>query len=77
MGDHADHIHVGYTPTVTPGEEGKQFVRMLKPSQWERLIGRLGEIENPDIPTGPSKYSTPAGKSNGNGGRASKAHVGE
>jgi hypothetical protein len=74
MGDHADHIHVGYTPTYGPGEKGKQIVRLLKPKQWERLIGRLGEIENPEIPTGPSKYSQPAGKSSG---RASAPHVGE
>ena len=78
MGDHADHIHVGYSPTATTGG-GKQFVRMLKPQQWERLIGRLGEIENPDIPTGPSKYSLPAGGNDGKNrnGRSSDAHIGE
>jgi hypothetical protein len=76
MGDHADHIHVGYTPTYNPEEKGKQFVQLLKPKQWERLIGRLGEIENPEIPTGPAKYSQPAGKGKSSG-RASAPHVGE
>jgi len=81
MGDHADHIHVGYQPLYAPGEEGKQFVRLLKPEQWERLIGRIAEIENPEIPTGPSKYSLPAdnddNKSKKRNGRSSDAHIGE
>ena len=27
---------------------------MLKPDQWQRLIDRLGEIDNPTVPTKPS-----------------------
>jgi hypothetical protein len=73
MDDHADHIHVGYQPIYGPGQEGKQFVRLLKATQWERLIDRLGEIDNPSIPTGPAKYSGKTGKN----GRASGAHYGE
>jgi murein DD-endopeptidase MepM/ murein hydrolase activator NlpD len=34
----------------------------LAPDKWDRLIKRLDKIENPDVPTAPSKYSLPAGK---------------
>jgi murein DD-endopeptidase MepM/ murein hydrolase activator NlpD len=34
----------------------------LAPDKWNRLIRRLGKIENPTVPTAPSKYSLPAGK---------------
>ncbi len=54
MGDHADHVHVGYsisgaaTPSGPVGEVlGDQ--RLLDSSQWRRLIRRLGEIENPKV----------------------------
>jgi len=62
MADHYDHVHVGYHPTAT-GREAR-FAALLKPQQWQRLIGRLGEIENPDVPVHPSKYSLPD-KTNG------------
>ncbi|HEX6115535.1 MAG TPA: lytic murein transglycosylase [Solirubrobacterales bacterium] len=80
MGDHADHIHVGYQPLYDAQEQDKQFVRMLKPEQWERLIGRIAEIDNPEIPTGPAKYSLPADgdeKGKRRSGRSSDAHIGE
>jgi hypothetical protein len=95
MGDHADHIHVGFTPAAGPGSGSvsRQFNQILKPSQWERLIDRLGEIENPDVPTEVSKYATPANKPKDKGTgkgdkgksqggtqdkrRASGAHIGE
>jgi hypothetical protein len=83
MADHADHVHVGYAALGGPGSpEDKQFVQLLKPDQWERLIGRIAEIENPEVPTGPSKFSLPAGKdkqkaAGDSGKRASSAHVGE
>ena len=53
MGDHADHVHVGYsisgaaTPTAAGGAGDRQ--RLLDSSQWRRLIRRLGEIENPEV----------------------------
>jgi hypothetical protein len=34
---------------------------MLKPDQWTRLIKRLGEIQNPQVPLKPSKAALPAG----------------
>src|SRR4051812_1005455 len=55
--DHYDHVHVGYHP-IEGGPEA-QFTALLKPDQWQRLIGRLGQIENPDVPVRPSKYAVP------------------
>jgi len=57
MADHADHVHIGYSPLGGSGEA--QFVQLLKADQWERLIGRLGEIENPEVPTEPSESALP------------------
>jgi hypothetical protein len=76
MGDHADHVHVGYAASGATGPAAeRQFAQILKPDQWRRLIGRLAEIDNPEVPTSPSRYAVPAGK----GGRnhASPAHKGE
>lgn len=70
MGDHDDHIHVGYTPTAGAGGQIGQFAQVLKPEQWERLIDRLGEIDNPEVPTKPSDAAIPTD-------RASDAHRGE
>jgi len=41
----------------------------LSPDKWNRLIRRLGEIENPEVPSGPSRYALPdsAGKQGGAG----------
>ena len=47
---------------------------MLKPGQWSDLLARLREIDNPVVPTKPSKYSLPAENA---GKRASDAHAGE
>ena len=70
--DHADHIHVGFQPLFGSNSKlGKQLNSVLKPGQWRKLINRLGKIENPTVPTKPSKYSIKVPK------RASKAHVGE
>ncbi len=79
MGDHHDHVHVGYSPVAGPGSgEDEQFVQLLKPDQWKRLIGRIAEIDNPDVPTKASKFSLPASDRKGKQShRASAAHVGE
>ena len=58
QGDHADHIHVGFQPLA--GDSAKlqrQYSSVLKPDQWVKLIDRLNQIENPVVPTKPSKYS--------------------
>ena len=57
MADHYDHVHVGYHPVESALEA--QFSALLKPDQWQRLIDRLGEIENPDVPVSPSKFAIP------------------
>jgi Transglycosylase SLT domain/Peptidase family M23 len=59
MADHYDHVHVGYHQLGFGSPLEAQFSALLKPDQWQRLINRLGEIENPDVPTAPSKYSLP------------------
>jgi hypothetical protein len=54
--DHADHIHVGFQPLYGANTKlGRQLSAILKPSQWTRLIERLGEIDNPTVPINPSK----------------------
>ncbi len=62
MPDHYDHVHIGYHP-IEGGPEAR-FTALLKPNQWQRLINRLGQIENPDVPVQPSKYAVPD-KTNG------------
>ena len=59
MPDHDDHIHVGYTFTSS-GNSVKQLGEILKPEQWQRLIERLGEIQNPKVPAKPSSAALPA-----------------
>ncbi len=51
--DHADHIHVGFQPVGF----GSDLRAILKPEQWTKLVDRLGAIENPVVPTKPSKYA--------------------
>jgi Transglycosylase SLT domain len=73
MSDHGDHIHVGFQPMFGDNKKlGKQALAVLEPGQWSDLISRLREIENPVVPTKPSKYALPAKQK-----RASHAHAGE
>jgi hypothetical protein len=72
LSDHYDHVHVGWQPLYGSGELSKQFNALLKPDQWQRLISRLGQIQNPVVPVKPSKAALPAGKK-----RASRAHRGD
>jgi hypothetical protein len=65
MADHYDHVHVGYRAIEGGNPLEAQFSALLKPDQWQRLIGRLGEIENPEVPVKPSKYAVPDGKTGG------------
>ncbi len=72
MGDHDDHIHVGFTPDATTG--GSPLAEgLLSPSQWDKLLDRIGELDQPTVPTKPSDAALPAEK----GGRSSNAHIGE
>ena len=72
MADHADHIHVGFRPMFGANPTaGSAALTVLKPGQWTDLLDRLREIDNPVVPTTPSKHALPKKK------RASDAHPGE
>jgi Transglycosylase SLT domain len=73
MADHADHIHVGFRPLFGDNKKlGRQALAVLKPGQWSDLLKQLRRIDNPVVPTTPSKYALPA-----EGKPASDAHRGE
>ena len=59
MADHYDHVHIGYHPIEAGNPLEEQVSALLKPEQWQRLVQRLGEIENPEVKSGPSKYAVP------------------
>jgi hypothetical protein len=56
MGDHADHIHVGFRPISGKGR-GSALNAVLKPGQWLKVVDRLNEIDNPVVRKRPSKAS--------------------
>jgi hypothetical protein len=71
--DHADHIHVGFHPEYQAGTpEARQLDAVLKPTQWIKLIGRIGQIANPTVSLKPSKYAIRVPVT-----RASTEHQGE
>jgi hypothetical protein len=73
MGDHADHIHVGWRPLFGDNKKlGMQALAVLKPGQWSHLIDQLNKIENPVVPTKPSKFAIKVKRH-----RASHAHAGD
>ena len=58
MGDHDDHIHVGFQPRYgANAAAGRRLSAVIKPGQWNRLIGRLSSIQNPTVPVKPSRYA--------------------
>ena len=74
MGDHDDHIHVGFRPLFGSNKKlGKQAMAVLKPGQWNDLIGRLRDLELPTVRPTPSRYAIPVKPKR----RASRAHRGE
>ena len=69
MGDHDDHIHVGWQPLYAPGSRaGREAGAVLKPRQWVDLIEQLGGIRNPEVRAQPSRYAVKVVR------RASRAH---
>jgi len=50
MGDHDDHIHVGFSSFGDPSGRPAYVSAGLGPEQWEKLIQRLGKIANPEVP---------------------------
>jgi hypothetical protein len=72
MGDHDDHIHVGFRPVYGANSEAaRQVAAVLKPDQWIKLIDRISSIDNPEVREQPSKFSVAVTKP------ASEAHDGE
>jgi hypothetical protein len=64
--DHADHIHVGFHPLFGENTKlGRQTQSILKPGQWDTLVQRLGQIQNPNVPTAPSRYALPSNNGHG------------
>ncbi|MDO9407084.1 MAG: hypothetical protein Q7T67_01625, partial [Patulibacter sp.] len=58
MGDHDDHIHVGFAVAGGDGAAaGGQLASALKPGQWDDLVERLGKIENPQVATKASRFA--------------------
>ena len=73
MGDHDDHIHVGWHPMYGENRRAaKQIDAVLKPEQWIKLIDRLGNIDNPTVSAKPSRFATKVRQRH-----ASQAHQGE
>jgi hypothetical protein len=66
--DHADHVHIGYHPIGDGNPFASPFSPLLKPDQWQRLIDRLSQIENPEVPIRPSPFSLPDTESQGTRG---------
>ncbi|MGH2948503.1 MAG: lytic murein transglycosylase, partial [Solirubrobacteraceae bacterium] len=72
MGDHHDHIHVGWQPLYGHSKRvARQIDAVLRPTQWIKLIDRLSDIDNPEVREQPSRFSVKVVK------RASRAHRGE
>jgi hypothetical protein len=59
LSDHGDHIHVGFQPRFGSNTLGDEELSVLKPGQWDDLVARLGEIDNPTVPTAPSRFAIP------------------
>jgi hypothetical protein len=73
MGDHADHIHVGFQPMYGANSRaGRQLNAVLRPGQWIKLVDRLGQIDNPTVRLKPSRQALVVRP-----GRASRRHKGE
>jgi hypothetical protein len=68
MGDHDDHIHVGFRPGegVHAGHGDAHVAgaaaAILKSSQWDDVVNRVAEIENPKVET-PIEWHRPANES--------------
>jgi hypothetical protein len=51
---------VGFHPLFGDNAKaGREALTVLKPGQWNDLVDRLRQIDNPVVPTKPSKYSIP------------------
>jgi hypothetical protein len=60
MPDHANHVHVGFHPMFGANDKlGHEAQSVLEPKQWDTLVQRLGQIDNPTVPTKPSRFALP------------------
>jgi murein DD-endopeptidase MepM/ murein hydrolase activator NlpD len=69
--DHYNHIHVGFRPLFAESARlTGSLSSSITPSQWIKLIARLGEIPDPTVANGPSAAAIPVdhGSSTGSGG---------
>jgi hypothetical protein len=58
MADHYNHIHIGWRPLYGENKQAsRQIDAVLRPTQWIKLISRLGSIDNPVVASKPSKYA--------------------
>jgi hypothetical protein len=65
MGDHADHIHVGFRSDGKIIKNGKLRNRSrISKKTWLKLFDHLGKIENPDVSNRPSAYAVKVNKKN-------------
>ena len=71
MADHYNHIHVGFRPLVAAERAALagSLSSSITPSEWIKLIARLGEIPDPKVSSGPSAAAIPvhAGAAHGRG----------
>jgi hypothetical protein len=62
------HIHIGFaSPYSSNARLARAVNSVLSPSQWIKLIARLGEIPNPTVATGPSSAAIPDSSSSTTG----------
>jgi Transglycosylase SLT domain len=58
--DHYNHIHVGFRPLFAQSASlAGSLSSSITPSQWIKLIARLGEIPDPTVSNGPSAAAIP------------------
>ena len=54
---------MGFKPRFGANDRlSKEARAVLRPGQWPELLKRLDAIENPVVPTKPSKYAVPVRK---------------
>jgi hypothetical protein len=67
--DHFDHIHVGFLPAgAVSASLAGSLSSSITPSQWIKLIARLGEIPDPSVASARSAAAIPAPAARAGGG---------
>ncbi len=70
MADHYNHIHVGFRPLFAESARlTGSLTSAITPSQWIKLIARLGEIPDPSVSSGPSAAAIEVHPSSAGGGK--------